>query len=76
MSWQFKLASSMRVSPSPLRASMTRPNGLLLRPTARVAGGFSVSGTWVHVRPLYISIGPSGSVLSSYDCVLALWLHT
>ena len=51
MPWQFKLASSMRASP--LRACMTRPNGLLLRPTARPAGDFSVSGTWDDVRAIY-----------------------
>ncbi|KAJ5292897.1 small nuclear ribonucleoprotein Sm D1 [Penicillium atrosanguineum] len=48
MSWQFKLASSMRASP--LRACVTRPNGLLLRPTARIAGGLSVSGTFEHSK--------------------------
>ncbi|KAJ5785141.1 uncharacterized protein N7503_010353 [Penicillium pulvis] len=37
MSWQFKLTSSVRASP--LRALTTRPNGLLLRPTAIGAAG-------------------------------------
>ncbi|KAJ5755785.1 hypothetical protein N7533_005328 [Penicillium manginii] len=38
MSWQFRLGSRARASP--LRVSVTRPNGLLHRPTA-AAGGFS-----------------------------------
>ncbi|KAI2794501.1 putative alanine aminotransferase [Penicillium oxalicum] len=40
MSWHYKLAASMRASPR----GMTRPNGgLLLRPIARGAGGFSAA---------------------------------
>lgn len=53
MSWQYKLASSVRASP---KAFVTRPDArLLLRPTARgAAGGFSAgSGTWDDLRLIY-----------------------
>jgi hypothetical protein len=56
MSWQYKLASSVRASP---RVIVTRPNArLLLRPTAGgAAGGFSAgSGTWDNLRYLRLYI--------------------
>jgi hypothetical protein len=53
---------------------MTRPNGLLLRPTTRIAGGLSVSGTWDDVRAIY-ELGPSPDLIS-YVTVLSLRLHT
>jgi hypothetical protein len=84
MSWQYKLASSVRASP---RVIVTRPNArLLLRPTAGgAAGGFSAgSGTWDDLRYLRLYIDgalifppshPSSSAVSaaiSYDHIALL----
>ncbi|KAJ5595078.1 alanine aminotransferase [Penicillium hispanicum] len=61
MSWQFKLTSSVRASP--LRALATRPNGLLLRPTARSpAGG---SSTWSEPTMTQTSVSYAKRTLST-----------